>query len=877
MGFVGRRTELDRVTNAVAGCIESGAGRAVFIEGPAGVGKTTLATALIEECLAKWPGLAVARGRCVQAFESGDPYLVFVNALRDLSDESTAGFVSRSTISSLLKELAPHWLQVVPVVGNLLSAAMATATEVQGRLKKAGAPSREALFVQYLELITRLARQSPLLLFLDDLHWADHASLALLSYLARGLGHLPVAIVGTLRALQAEHTDPALSQTILELEREDLALRVPLGELDPTALEDLLKDVLQGDVAEPLRRWVHRTAGGNPLFASELARLLLSTGGIVNERGEWQLTEAAQQTEVPRSAEAVIEKRLQRLAPEELNLLQYASVNGTDFDSAVLARLLGQDELEVLDALQPLERKHGLVDSTGDLPLPDGDIAMAFRFRHALVQTVLYRQVVGKRRILLHRKAGEALETLYGDTADQVAGRLARHFHEGRQTDRAHRFARVAADAAAVVFANWEAVEYLDIALKNAKQPLELGWVNERLGDIYGLVGHYANGIACYRAAHATADEAARVRIERKIATLERRSGLTPAPELAQRVRALLPRAHAPAEHCMVLLELTRLPGGTGATDLASEAVRIASTLEDRMLLAEALERLAVAHLFVEGGVQDAFPHLQRALEIAESVNDPSLVAKYHSIAGIAHAKLGHYADARIDLQEMLKAFERMGNPNGIGAACTNLGAVLLRSGLYDEAERMLDRARSIHERRDRATVVESLYSLAMRALLSGDLALALERYGLLLEHAREFQHWNSEAVAHAGMGLCWLEQGRVSEARQAAESARAAVAGHDHWFEDRDLLELFLARLNAVDGQLDAAVARLASAAEALRPRDIYLWARIELERARLLQQMDLDAAADVVDRVAEATAGIQSPPIASAMSALRERLAVA
>ena len=875
MAIVGRHVELDRLAGHLAGCFDGSAGRALFIEGPAGVGKTTLVTALVERVLAARPDVAIARGRCVQSFESGEPYLPFIEALRDLSDESETGLVSRKTVRDLLKELAPYWLQVVPLVGNLLSATFATAAEV-GRLRKGNAPSREALFVQYLEVLSRLTKQSPILLFLDDLHWADHASLALLAYLARGVSKLPVAIIGTLRSLTIEQEDPAIGQALLELEREGLATRVTLAELDGDELDQLMRVEFGGEVADPLLRWIRRTAGGNPLFATELARLLRSSGGAVLANGEWRLTAAGAQIDVPRSAEAVIEKRLQRLAPDELNLLQYASIDGRQFDSLVLSRLLGKDELEVLDALDPLERKHGLVESVGDMILPDGETASAFRFHHALVHTVLNRQVVGKRRILLHRKAGEVLEGLWGEGAETVAGRLAHHFHEGRVPDRAYRYARSAAESAAAVFANWEAIDLLELARKNAADFTAHAWVAERMGDVYGTVGHYAAGVDCYTSLFDQRDSADQLRLNRKILVLDRKGGLAPAPDLSRRARALLESSDAPAaERCHLLLELTRLPGMADTPGRARDALAIAETLGDPILLADALERLAVSHLFAIGSVEDGFALLERALHIAESVNDPVLLARYHSIAGVARAKAGRYSDAQRDFEEALKSFERIGDPNGIGAICTNLGVVMLRFGLYDQAESMLDRARAIHERRDRSSAVESLFGLAERARLAGESERAIQRYQQLLRYAEELKHWTSEAVAWAGIGLCRLERGELDLAVQASTAVGAALAERDQWFEDRDLIELFLARLDTAMARTPDALDRLRRTAETLRPRDIYLWARLELERGRLLWPTDPVQAASVLDQVAAATAGIQSPPIQSETSALRALLA--
>jgi len=619
MLFVGREAELDLLDREMALALQIPAGRAIFVEGSAGTGKSALVAEFLARTAAQRPEVAIARGRCLQTFGSADPYLPFVEAIRDLSDDETTGSIKSEKVSELLAELAPYWLSVVPVVGGLLSATFATAARLKGQ-SIGSAPSREALFVQYLELIKKLAAQSPLLLVLDDLHWADPSSVALLAHLSRGVANLPVLIVGTLRRTEAELEKHPVVELIRELEREDSARRVPLPEMDAALVHALLRAEFGGEVAEPLSRWMLQTAGGNPLFLSELARLTRQNGAASEQNGEWHLTAAADGIEVPRSAEAVIESRIQHLDPEEVRLLQYASVEGIDFNSTVVAKLLERDELEVLDALDAMERRYQLVKTVGEVELPDGDVATTYTFRSALTQTVLYRQVVGKRRILLHRKAGEMIESIFPDALDDVAGKLARHFHFGRVKDTAHRYARQAAERARAVYAHWEAEELFRIALENSTDDEERADLEERLGDVYDAVGYYERGIEGYGSslARRAADAAASLRLRRKIVVLERKAGLAPAPLLLQRMRALLAEAaDHPRESCLLLLEsVTEMPDAVETQATVQQALRIAESDGDTPLILMALERLAYVVLFFSDRVEEALTYLQRAREM---------------------------------------------------------------------------------------------------------------------------------------------------------------------------------------------------------------------------------------------------------------------
>lgn len=876
--LVGREEELERATTEVLQALGGGGGRVLFLQGPAGTGKSTLARAVLDRVAAERPGAAFARGRCLPSFESTEPYLPFVTALLDIVDEGTAGFLEQDRVSNLLAELAPYWLNAVPVVGSVLSASLATATALRGPTVEA-APSREALFAQYLDLVRGLATAAPLVLFLDDLHWADGSTLALLSHVARGLGDTPVAIVATLRP--GEDGPDAPTNLAAELEQEGIGHSVRLGELAGGALDALLRAEFGGDVAEPLRRWVLSTAGGNPLFASELCRLLIQSGAAVEVRGEWQLTAEAERLDVPRSAEAVIERRIRSLPPSSVRVLQHASVAGSSFGEALLAGLLDWEPDALSAELDRLEREFQLILRAGQAELPGKGMTTVLEFRHALVHTVVYRGLARKRRILLHRRAGQILEGLHAGAEEGVAPRLARHFHEGGVGERAYRYGRIAAEAARAAFAHWEAEDLLRIALEHAEGPVPRSDVLEALADVYDIVGYYDRCLEALHAALEIVESAppegaalSPLRLQRKRLVVERKGGLVPTSSLLERNHRLLEEAEADdAERCRLLLELVRYPGAPGAMEAAEEALCIAESLEDTSLLAQALERLAVLLVF-DGRPAEALPHLQRALDLVGR-DDPVRGAFNRNVAGVARAKLGDYAGALEDFRTMLAMEERTGDLNGIGAAGVNLGAMLRRTGALDEAEEVLQRARTIHERRDRAGLLHSLLNLAERARWAGELDLAAQRFRELVSVAEELEYWTSEVVGWAGLGLCLLEADRLDQARAAQAAATTALAGRDEWFEDREYLDLLRARLEARDGRIQEAEERLAATAVHLEDVDRYAWAVVELERVRLLAGAAPDLARSVLEGVAAAIADSPSA-LDAVVDELRKHVAV-
>lgn len=854
--FVGRAQELATLESAIQTAVSERRGQVLLVEGPTGTGKSTLAAELLRRATETLPELSVARGRCLQAFEATDPYLPFVTALQDLADESTIGSVERERLSKLVVELAPYWLSAVPVVGSILSASFITATAVKERRAP---PSREALFEQYVDLVRTLADQGPLLLFLEDLHWADRSSLELLAAVAARIADLPLVVMGTLRPPSGPSENSALAAVVEDLCTQELATRFQLAELPEEAVAGLIESELGGEISKRLLRWMYGVTGGNPLFTSELTRLLLESGAVAHRHGEWELTDRVHEVGVPRTAEAVLERRIERLDPSEARLLQYASVAGAEFDSVIVSRLLEAAEQDVHELLAALEAHQLLAPAGSTTKSHGGEVASRYRFRHALVHAVVYDRVKGKRRVLLHRRAGEILEELHRDETHAVAAPLARHFHVGRLGGRAFKYGQMAADAARGLFANWEAEELYRIAREHSPDGEAAVDMDERLGDLYDRLGYYEQAAEHFGrvATSESAGRARKLRVRRKMVAVDRKTGDTPAPALLARVERLLPEASdVPRERCYLLLELARLPDATNSVEAAMEAVSLAASMGDPALEADALDRLAIALIFRDRPAA-ALPHLDRALELSKGRENPIRGSLNRNLAGIAYGKLGDYPRALACFREMLEMGERSGELNAVAAACVNLGQMLLRLGKLDEAENVLQRALKFHERRERASTVHSLFNLAERARRTGDWRLAAERYRQLRERAREFGYWTVEAVACSGFGLTALAAGRPDDARAAGREAVALMGEHDEWFEDREYVELLLARLAELDGHLDESLARLERTAEALEELDRYPWGVIQLERARMLAVRDLTGALALVDAVDRATRG--------------------
>ncbi len=210
-----------------------------------------------------------------------------------------------------------------------------------------------------------------------------------------------------------------------------------------------------------------RKTEGHPLFATSLVELLVERGEITDHGGRWRLTRplAEINLEAPESVRSMIARKIEALAAEDRKALQYATIEGEEFTSAVLAGLLGANDIALEERLDRLARVHRLIGTLGEEELPDGTLTIRYRFAHALYRDVLYGELVGKRQALLHRQAGERLVQHYGDEAPRIATQLAIHFERGREFGRSVDYFVRAGDNSAAIYANAEAETHYSHAL----------------------------------------------------------------------------------------------------------------------------------------------------------------------------------------------------------------------------------------------------------------------------------------------------------------------------------------------------------------------------------------------------------------------------
>jgi len=419
---VGRDVERRRLLMALEEAI-GGGGRIVAVTGEPGIGKTTL----VEDALAAMAlspvRPVIARGRCSERLAGSEAYLPLLELLDNLLHAGTGG-----SFGEMMKTLAPTWyVHLAPVASG------PTPADAGG--DSVGAASQERMKRELAGLLIEIARVRPLVLLIEDLHWADVSTIDLLNYLAGRFDQMRVLVLVTYRP-----SDMAVANHPFLLVRQDLETRGVLREL---ALDFLTTADIDRFLAmefpghglpAALGRMLHEKTEGSPLFMVDLVRDLRDRKAIVRTQERWELAASlpAIERDLPETVKGMIGRKIERLDELDRKLLTAASVQGHEFDTIVVSDALGLDPADVEERCDALDRVHRLVQPIRTYDLPDRALSVRYRFVHVLYQNVLYASLQPTRRVSLAGKVARALVTHHGEETPWLASELAMLFETAR-------------------------------------------------------------------------------------------------------------------------------------------------------------------------------------------------------------------------------------------------------------------------------------------------------------------------------------------------------------------------------------------------------------------------------------------------------------
>jgi DNA-binding winged helix-turn-helix (wHTH) protein/predicted ATPase len=463
--FVGREAEIAGLCDCFARA-SIGERRVVLVAGGAGSGKTSLVEGFVRRLASSGrPGgepPTVLVGHCFEQFGMAEPYLPVWEAV---------GRLARERPSPLLEGLlARHAAAYEPVTDS------SETTDLPAPPGAARATSARMLR-DISEAVEALAAEAPVVLVLEDVHWADYSTLDLISALARRRTPARLLVVATYRPAEVVADNHPLADVVHGLVTGGLCTGIRLGFLDEPAVARYLAERFPGgEFPRDLPGRLHQRTEGHPLFLARLVGDLVEQGLFQNDLGTWRVCGgnaegepgawlAVLDTHIPATVRAMIGLQLERLTPEEQRVLEAAAVSGVECSGAAVAAALEEDVVRAEAVCDDLARRELFLASAGASEWPDGTVATHYRFVHELYHNLVYERIPVARRARLHQTLGLRLEAAWGGRAGELAAELAMHFEQGRDWPRAVACLRQAADAATRQYAHREAVTYLRRAL----------------------------------------------------------------------------------------------------------------------------------------------------------------------------------------------------------------------------------------------------------------------------------------------------------------------------------------------------------------------------------------------------------------------------
>ena len=782
--FVGRDGERDLLRDARKAAA-AGERRVVLVSGEAGLGKTRLSTELARDAFDV--GALVLYGRCDEELKS--PYRPWVEALGHYVTHVSDDGLARHDPASL-SELA----KLVPALRPRVE--MVTASS------PAGDGDQYVLFAAVTALLRTLAVEEPVVIVLDDLHWADHASLQLLRHVVGEISAAPILIVATYRDTDISVDDP-LTAVLAALHRETGVERLALVGLSDNDIISLLEATAGHDMdadGVQLAHALRMETGGNPFFVGELLLHLAESGSIAQQDdGRWVATVDLDAAGLPQSVREVVGARVRRLGEDAHRVLGAAAVVGRDFDVAVVAGAVDLDDDAVLDILEPAMTA-GLV---AEVP----GASDRFTFTHALVQHTLYEDLAISRRARLHRKIAETIEALAGEDAHDRVGELATHWFAATrpaEIDKAIGYAIRAGDQALSALGPDEAVGWYRQALDatDDHDDQQRCGVMVRLGEAERQAGH-ANfrerlldaarlaqqlgdndllvkaALANHRGSEASAGEVDTERVEVLAAALD-----TPdATDATTRARLLATLA----------VELTYSGDLERITTLADEAVALARQLGDPATLVQTLNAHHLA-LRLPETLARRLDTTREAVALAAGLGDPWRQFSAHRQRLQAAVESGDRAERNASIAACHEIATRVRQPFLRWVDTQNRALQALLDGDPDQAESLADEAFAIGTESGQPDAL-TLYGIQLLDLRDQQ-GRAAEIVDLLAEGIED----NPGLPAlRAGVARAYLDADRPDEAK-ALLDAGVDLPRDENWLIGTSMWAHVAARLGAFD-----------------------------------------------------------------------------
>jgi class 3 adenylate cyclase/tetratricopeptide (TPR) repeat protein len=792
--MVGRKPELRRLTDTLESVFEDKELQAVTIIGDAGLGKSRLLYELANRVELLPDTWYVFNGRATESMQ-GLPYALVRDmfAFRFEIQDSDPPSVAREKLERgmlAMCENVPEMRMRAHLLGQLIGFDYSASPHVSG-IRDDARQIRDRAFHYAAQFFADISRELPVVLYLDDIHWADDGSLDFIDYLTRNCADSPVMILCLARPTLLERR-PSWGEG---RERHTRLSLQPLSKKESRQLvEEILKRVR--GVPPNLREMVVGGAEGNPFYVEELIKMLIDQKVIVTGADVWSVDASRLgEVKVPPTLTGVLEARLDKLTQQEKGVLQRASVIGRLFwggavehlgagstasnkratvaDSASGPLLASEGVAQILESLRRKELIYRREASTFAG-------AREYIFKHALLRDVVYESVLKRDRRAYHRRAAEWLARRSGGRVGEYAGLIAEHYDRAQSAEdaaewygRAGRQARESHAPESAIGFYRKALAFITVVERGedsdalAIQALRMEWY-EGLGEALRVQARYGEAIEAYQSMRAAAEAlnvpAVQARAWNEVALVQSSQGDNRAVAESTRRAEKLARAEGRGPGARVELaralnlqsqSSSRLGDARSAMMLADRALSLVDEMGDagRRVRADCLKSLGMAYHML-GRFEQAEEFKSQALQLYKDMGDRRSVGNLLNSLGETARLSGDYEDAFGRYQEALAIAREIGNRNGEILYFSNLGGTRVGLGQYAEAEADLRQTIEMGAAAGYVGLSENFRFLSEALVGQGRLEEAMTAARRALELGREIENQEHVAEAWRALGL---------------------------------------------------------------------------------------------------------------------------
>ena len=836
--FVGRESEMDRLLGALDHA--AGAQRHVaFVTGEAGIGKTALCEAFLRVAATRH-AIRTTWAQCMRLSGPSEPYYPLLDLITRLARST-----EDELVATTLARHAPSWLPHLPALSDDAPRAFTAGTHVATAAR---------MLREIVTALETLAEDTPLVLWIEDLQWADPATIDVLASLGQRRDPAKLLLLATIRS-----SDSGAASAPLRRAQVDLLARPQTRELrlQPLSRQEVARylDVQLGeDVSRQSSSVLYHLTSGNPLFLVTAIEHLVRKGYFVDGDEGWCLNVSpdALEAAIPASLVGTVARELEELAPDERQAIDAASVGGVEFSLWLAAHAANMDELALEPVLEMLARRRTFIVREGVVELANGVFSPVYRFTHGLYQEIVIDHMQPAARAAAHARAGLAMERVFTGREHEAAADLACHFHGAGDHFRAARYLRVAAGNALRRYA-----------------PREAGAL------LHGAVTH---------AAHLAPDERARVEIPLMLELGQAQLAAGETDLAIQTLSRLERRAADERRHddrLRALLTLAEAHVGVSresALTCARQIKVVAPLATDAALASTADIRAGLIELHFDGWSDEI---ADRCLDALRDL--PRQISDEHRTLAIRllflHTSRSAYAIAWRTGRKLLPLALASGDVADCVYCYYLLGVAALHLGRWEDALAVAAEGAAVSERTGSAR-----YAVTMR-LLQAWIALESQRfddaYRLSVEDRAlaESSGWaNARQMSLLFGGAAALGLGRLAEAEADLEALRDWYARERvlmDWFWETQL-HTYLAELSLQRGDLERATIEASAAQEAALAMPERTWrGRAHVTAALVaIERRAFDEASQYLRQARREIRGINAPLVAWRIEAVTATL---